>query len=461
MKLLAILATAAWIWMLFRMDRNGEPRPSKAVWIPALWLLIVASRPVSMWLHVQRAATLAQQYTDSSPVDAAVYAALMICGVLVLNRRAGKVLEFARCNLPILVFFLYCGVSVGWADDPLISMKRWVKALGDLVMVLLLLTDAHPVAAVKRAFRALGFVLLPLSVLLIEFYPGIGSTYLASDRVVMYTGVTTFKNELGLLCLVTGLAALWQGIRVLLARRDVQRRRMLLAQGLTLVTALWLLFKADSMTSLAGLGLAGAVMLGTLLRPVRKRPGMAIVLAGSAVGLAVFALFLDTAGTLVHSLGRSTTLTGRTQIWAAVLAQPVNPLLGTGFESFWMGNRMQSVWDLSQTGIEEAHNGFLEMYLNLGWVGLALFGVVVGAGCRNVLRTYRANRDAGRLWVGLFTAGLIYSLTEAGFRMLSPIWIGFLMCVASFPWASEDQGIRAAAGLPSRLRTELRVRILQ
>ena len=34
-----------------------------------------------------------------------------------------------------------------------------------------------------------------------------------------------------------------------------------------------------------------------------------------------------------------------------------------------MGSTLQRVWDLSVHGIQEAHNGYLEVYINLGWIG--------------------------------------------------------------------------------------------
>ena len=76
--------------------------------------------------------------------------------------------------VPILIFFPYCALSILWADYPLVAFKHWNKGIGDLVMVLVVLTDPEPAAAFKRLLSRLGFVLLPLSILFIKYYPSIG-----------------------------------------------------------------------------------------------------------------------------------------------------------------------------------------------------------------------------------------------------------------------------------------------
>jgi exopolysaccharide production protein ExoQ len=203
------------------------------------------------------------------------------------------------------------------------------------------------------------------------------------------------------------------------------------------------------------------VMVMASVKWVVRRPGAVLLLVAGAAGVALFALFLDTGGSMLQSIGRNSTLTGRTQIWAAVLAQRINPVLGTGFESFWMGNRMQSVWSLSQVGIEEAHNGYLELYLNLGWVGLTLLGVLIVTGYRNALELFRRDPVAGRLRAALLTCGVIYSCTEAGFRMMSPVWIGFLLAIVAVPGDSLTS-VQAEADFPLRQAVpRRRLRVLQ
>jgi O-antigen ligase len=214
------------------------------------------------------------------------------------------------------------------------------------------------------------------------------------------------------------------------------------------------------MTSLSCLFLAGSVMVLVSQRWVAQhRGGVHIVVCG-AIGLPLFALFINTVGTLLHTLGRNSTLTGRTTIWKAVLSLHTNPLIGTGFESFWLGNRLQAVWNMSVKGIQEAHNGFIELYLNLGWVGLFLLAWLIITGYSNAITALRRDPSDGRLRMAFFTASLIFSLTEAGFKMLSPIWFAFLLAIigntsglqpAVASQVSEWPVKRAAAVKPIRI----------
>lgn len=461
MSIIGIILTVALIAALFYFAHEKSAVTSKALWIPLLWLLIISSRPVSMWLHVNREVTLEDRYTEGSPLDATYYAVLLVAGVYVLNRRWVQMKGYLQANLPVLLFFFYCGLSVMWADSPPVAIKRWIKAIGDLVMMLVVLTDPNPALAMRRIFERVGFVLLPLSILFIVFLPSMGSSYDPIDRVTMYFGVTTFKNLLGVTSMFCGLGALWSFLGAWQDRVAPNRMQLLLVHGTVMLMAVWLIKKADSMTSLSCLGLAGIVMVMTSTRWVERRPASVFLLVAGATGIALFALFMDTGGGMLQSLGRNSTLTGRTQIWAAVLAQRINPVLGTGFESFWMGNRLQSVWSLSQNGIEEAHNGYLELYLNLGWAGLTLLGVLIVTGYRHALTLFYRDPVAGRLRVAFLTAGLIYSCTEAGFRMMSPVWTGFLLAVIAVP-DERMTGAHAAMDFPLRQSVpRRRMRVLQ
>jgi exopolysaccharide production protein ExoQ len=461
MKYVATALTIAFIYWLFRMDRHEERRASWALWIPVIWFGIICSRPVSFWLQPNRGTDYVERFTESSPIDATAYGLLIVAGLLVLNRRAPRVKQFLQLNLPVLLFFLYCAVSLSWSDDPMVAFKRWFKAAGEVVMVLLVLTDPDPEYAINRLYTRVGFVLLPMSVLFIAAYPELGTTYDPTDHVTMYTGVATFKNLLGVLCMACGLGALWSFIGAWQDRAMTNRRQHMTAQGFAIVLAVGLVIRADSMTSFSSFLLAGTVMVVSTSVWVQRRPPALVSVFLAAIAAAGFALFLSSGAGILQSLGRNPTLTGRTLIWKAVLAQPINPLVGAGFESFWMGNRMESVWSMSQRGIQQAHDGYLELYLNLGWIGLVLLGTLIVSGYYRGMELYRRDAHAGRLRIAVLTAAVLFGFTEAGFRMLSPDWFGFLLAVMAMPIAPAPQTTAQMARALEPGQTRKQIRILQ
>ena len=418
---------------LFSLNRDEKARTSKALWIPVIWIMIIGSRAVSSWFqNGPTLASVAAQYQEGSPVDAAIFGLLEIAAFAVLVRRRKVVTKFLVSNWPILVFLSFCLLSTFWSDFTFVALKRWSKSIGDYAMVLLILTDEDPVAATKRVLLRVGFILIPVSILLIKYYPNLGRSYNPWTWEPMYGGVTTFKNELGMTTLVCALAVMWSFVGVWRDRKAPHRWKKLASLGVVMAMSIWIFKIADSMTSLACFVLAGTVLFLSRQRWLIRKPLLIHVMVVGTVVLAVVALFFDSSGAMVGTLGRNTTLTGRTQIWGIVLGLVQNPLIGCGFESFWLGDRLQAVWAFEK-GIQEAHNGYIEMYLNLGWVGLSLLAMIVVVGYRNVMSVFRQNPELGSIKVGYFITGLIYSLTEAGFRSLSIAWVAFLLAIMVIP----------------------------
>jgi O-antigen ligase len=300
-----------------------------------------------------------------------------------------------------------------------------------------------------------------MSVLFIVAFPSLGRTYDAVDHVTMYTGVATFKNLLGVLCMACGLACLWAFMGAWQDRESPRRIARLVAYGVNVLLAAGLVVRADSMTSLSSFALAGSLMVASSWKPVKRSPPLLVGMVLMVISIAGFALFASSGGALLQGIGRNSTLTGRTLIWKAVLAQKIHPLIGAGFESFWMGNRMESVWTMSQNGIQQAHNGYLELYLNLGWIGLALLAAMIVAGYWNGLALYRRDPQAGRLRIAFLTAAVVFAFTEAGFRMLSPDWFGFLVAVTAMPLAAEAAQKSTGPVLLHSVHPRREARILQ
>jgi exopolysaccharide production protein ExoQ len=373
---------------------------------------------------------------EGSPLDRNLYAALLLCGVIALVRRGPDVRRVLRGNVPIILFFLYCGASILWSDYPTVSFKRWIKAVGDLVMVLIVVTDPEPLAALKRLFVRASFLVIPLSILVIKYYPDIGVGYRLAEGRRVITGLTLDKNALGAICMLFGLGFLWRFLSAYRDREDTHRTRHLIVHGTLLAMAMWIFSKANSMTALLCFVLGSGVIVATSIPGLARKRVVVNLLVVTVLASAALPLFLSVGTGVLTTFGRDATLTGRTDIWTEALAAVGNPMLGAGFESFWLSGPLDEGRSFH---VNEAHNGYLELYLNLGWIGVVLLAAVIVTGYRNVNGMLRQDPEEGGLLLAFFVVGLTYSMTEAGFRMMSLGWICFLLAALAVPKPSIPQ----------------------
>jgi exopolysaccharide production protein ExoQ len=429
---LALLICSVGVAGLFFLDHDNSVRTSKALWLPVLWLWIASSRPVSSWLGTgsESAGDLASTL-DGSPMDAAIYAALMVAGVIVLSQRRNRTIALLRGIGPVLIYFLYCLISTAWSPFHGPAFKRWTKDVGDLVMVLVIVTDAQPIAALRRLYSRLGFILFPFSVVLIR-YTDLGRGYDPSGNP-MNTGVTTNKNALGLIVFLVSLGALWHARALLMDKKAPNRGRRLVAQGTLLTFGIVLLGMAHCATAVACVVLGAGLMLATGLRAIRSRPGWVHVVCLGIILAGGLTLLFGGESMVTSALGRESNLTGRTDIWRASIAAADNPIFGTGFESFWNANvkkvaaGLPGYWEIDN--LVSAHNGYIEVYLDLGWTGVGLIALIVIGGYRRAAKAFKRDPQLGSLILAYIATSAFYSITEVGFRVLTPSWIFLLLAV--------------------------------
>ncbi|MFY9689744.1 MAG: O-antigen ligase family protein [Candidatus Acidiferrales bacterium] len=427
---IATLVYVTGIAGLFYLDRNASLRTSKALWLPVVWISIVGSRAVSVWFNMSPADSDVQM--DGSPLDRVVFALLLVGGLVVLVNRGRKSSAALKANWPILAYFAFCLVSVVWSDFPDVAAKRWIKAIGDLVMVLIIVTDGNPIGALKRVLARAGFILLPASVLLIKYFPGLGRGYDPWFGMQSDLGVTTNKNTLGVITFILSLGALWRVLELFRAKGQPNRRRHLVAQFTLLAFGMALLAMANSATSLASFALGSVLLVAGTLRAVRRHPGAIHALVLTMVAAGGLSLVIGGTAGIAHVMGRKGDLTGRTEIWSALIPMAPNSVVGAGFESFWLGPRLEAALrDFPGLPLNEAHNGYLEVYLNLGFVGVFLIALILVTGYGRAVATFRRDPLFGSLLLAYIASAAVYSFTEAGFRMLDPIWIFLLYAVVA------------------------------
>jgi exopolysaccharide production protein ExoQ len=428
--IVALGFTLGLIFFLFRRESKEKSNVSSALWIPLIWLLITGSRFPSQWLALGSSGWTAGE--EGSPLDAVTFLALIVSGIYVLYRRRVTLGEFARNNRWLTVFLLYCLIAILWSDFPFVAGKRWFKILGHPIMALVVLTDPDPEQAVRRLLKRIAYVLVPLSICFIKYFPQYGRGFDFWTGEGYNSGATLNKNELGCLCMVLGLFFFWNALRALKIKdRKAGRKELLLSVGF-LIMIWWLLSQASSATSLTSM-LVGMITIWALgLRMLNKRY-IGIYLVVGILAFAVAEPIFGIYGSVVKSLGRNLTLTDRTDVWHEALKLQNDPILGVGFESFWLGDRLQKMWTKFWWRPLQAHNGYIETYLNLGVVGIVLLaGQIIGTFQKirlDLLRRF----EFGRLRLGFLLAIVVYNYTEAAFVAVSFVWTTFFLIAVDYP----------------------------
>jgi exopolysaccharide production protein ExoQ len=430
--IVALFLTVAFIVFLFRRDFRESPNVTRALWLPLIWMLIIGSRSVVQWLNLLGLPVGATSMEEGNPLDALVYFGLIAAGIYLLNKRQVQLSEIFRNNGWLMAFLLYCLIAIAWSDFPFIAFKRWIKILGHPVMVLILFTEPDPEEAVTRLMKRCAYILVPFSILFIKYYPELGRGFDAWTGAPMNNGVNTNKNELGFMCMILGFFFFWHLLQTWRSERSKARRNELLLTAGFLYMIWWLLWNAESQTSFLSLliGMLIIVVLG--LRLVNKKligTYALLVLATLMVAEFAFGVFEH----IVNLTGHDATIAGRGELWRELLAFHTNPIFGVGFESFWLGDRLKALWAIHWWQPTEAHNGYLETYLNLGLVGLFMLIGLIVATFRKIRLALLSNFQFGRFRLGFLGAVIFYNWTEATFKGLSPVWFIFYIIAMDCP----------------------------
>lgn len=437
---LATLLTFAFIFILFRWNSRKQGEVNGALWLPVLWLAITGSRFPSQWINLGSGGS-----DEGTLIDILYFLTLITAGMYVLACRRVIFSEVMRNNLWLTAFFIYGFLAILWSDFPFIAFKRWIKTLGHPIMALIILTDSNPTNALWTVMKRCAYLMIPLSMLFIKYYPEYGRAFSFWTGEAYNQGITTQKNSLGILCMMFFMFFFWNLLTIRrLEDRHVRREEYLLSVGFLCMIG-WLLHMANSSTSLATLVIGVATMCVLGMRIVSKRfIGTYVIVAilvaiGAELSFDVYAKVLDL-------LGEDATLTDRTEIWEACIALVDNPVFGMGFESFWLGPRVPVIWE-KWHGINQAHSGYIETYLNLGVMGVFLLCGVLFSAFRKISDDLLRDFDFARLRLGYLFAIIFFNYTEATFKALHPLWTVFYIVAIAYRGPVQSRTEKVSNGV--------------
>lgn len=136
---------------------------------------------------------------------------------------------------------------------------------------------------------------------------------------------------------------------------------------------------------------------------------------------------------LLAALGRDLTLTGRTLLWhAAFETGLMRPWIGYGYGAYWLGSEggaaliSDRVWGVD-TG--HGHNSFLDVWLELGLVGLLTVLVLIVSVAWHTVRRLRREGDVVGIWAAVLLAYVVATgfVAPALLERNSVFWVALVV----------------------------------
>ncbi|HQT80368.1 MAG TPA: O-antigen ligase family protein [Rhodopila sp.] len=322
-------------------------------------------------------------------------------------------------GLPLMALTAWCFTSVLWSAIPDGTLRRAAALSGPLIVGLYagLRYDERKLTrslAIAAGLAAIGSALWAAAFKARAF-----------DTDGNLRGLFYHKNAFGAFLALTILAVIYRMI--------VLRRRSLV--NVVLLAALFACFAlAHSATPIVAM-LAAFTVLAAVVGLQHSHGLLAPILIGLfCLTFAVFLLFgTDIADLVAEMLGRSTTLSGRTTIWEFVIPMiGAHPWIGYGYGIFWLGETAPGAlfWYWTKQFELHAHDGFLQLLLDTGVVGLVLYL------CSLVLLISRIIRLSGSgavtlvRWVALFLGYyLVCNITD------TELWQANSLLTTVYIWA--------------------------
>jgi O-antigen ligase len=312
-------------------------------------------------------------------------------------------------------------------------------------MILIILSEPSPVEAIKTIIKRSAYILAPLSIVFIKYFP-YGKRY-SDSGMQMLTGVTLHKNTLGMMCLFFGIFFIWNLLVLWRQRNESNNFKEVIVHGLLIIQIGWLLHLANSATSIVGVIIGIIILIG-----LRKFKNNIKSLKYFLIFIVFFALVLnlslDLSKIAFSGLEREETLTGRTNIWQKSLEIAGSPLIGVGYMSFWQSESRQKHFEMYAFRPTQAHNGYLETYLTLGLIGLALLLAILFSAIKKIKqRLVRlSDFDFQVLSMAYLLVMMLVNITEATFQGTGMFWSMALFISINCPQRNNGPFAQKAAG---------------
>lgn len=352
----------------------------------------------------------------------------LLLGLLLLTALGKRAQLHDLWVTPVLLTFLsWLALSNFWSVEPTTSLRQTVLTLMLVSFGLFISVGRSLADLLELAGRCVTITLAACWVTAI-LMPSLGISA-ETDHVGALQGLFSNKNAFGFFSVLSLVTTCCHALS------RPSGRRLIPWSAATLSVASILASTSKTALTVGVVLLFAAIVLASLAR-ARRPLGLLLVSWGVALYLLVDGAVANT-GTVLDLLGRDSTLTGRTHIWEVVRqAIAERPVTGYGWKALWIEGSptTQALWS-QHYGVPfwHAHNGYLDIAIQLGYVGLALGMLYWAWVLRHAFTGFSASPGAVRAWpILLITMLVIYNATEVvGFANMS--WVLLVAMGAILP----------------------------
>lgn len=419
-----------YLFLFFRQDRTEWSGYSWALWIPLLWLVSTTTRLIAIWSPLGNLSGVPsiEASVAGDPVARAVYIILLLFGGSIFYRRRDRFSEFFQANRAVFILYAYVLLTILWSGSPWVSFKRYINIGGSLLMAFIVASEGDHHKALEHLFRRYATICVTLSLFYVRTNRSIGYVIGVHGEHFM-AGIASHKNELGILCMFSLIFLFWRAMR--------QWPKVNYFDGLLMLMVIYLLLRAQCTTAivLSILGIGLLTGLKVFKNSFKSLLIFTLVLLAMALPILIITLNSPSSvitGAFFSATGKDATISGRIPMWKDLIRFGRKDLIfGTGYESYWI-DHFREIWSYWSFCPTNAHNGFVEVLLNTGLVGLFLsIGIIL----RSVvlLGSEKGLQQPAGHWALVFLIMFIFgNLTEVSFLNMTLGWTMYLMIMANF-----------------------------
>lgn len=407
---IALIFVLAFIIFVTYIEHRNSKISGGPVWIIAIWLLYSSSKGLGIFFNVE---TTIEQ---GSLPDRYFLFILGAMAAIILIKRKFPLITVLKQNRVIILIIMYMLISAAWSQHPGISFRRWGREALALIFTLLLTSEENPIKTLISALKKSIYAALPLSILLIKYYPAYGREYGRWTGEVMWTGIASQKNGLAMLCAISILFLFWNILESWKKERQSASIISVIVDLVMIILAAYFMmgpqhtlnYSATSFLSLV----VGLLIFVTLKYTLRKGSTIKKLILITAMIIISIGISMPFSGklplkTIPKLLNRSETLTQRTEIWGALIPYAKKHLLlGYGYGSFW-------TTELRGQIASHAHNGYLDTILDLGLSGLILFISFIFLALIKSIESLKINFNPSSFFISLIFMIILRCIAES------------------------------------------------